>query len=167
MPYRSPFFEASRNLLATLLAALAATAAHATPKPLDEAEMSAVRGADGSIVVGVQPSTSNAQNPLAGGLAAAFSSSTGSTLLTSTQFASALQAAGLNPSMFADYAGQPVAQTVVDARPVTFSFNFSDVLQTTTGLQYNAGTTGGAPSMGTITLKDFDARGTTLWVWHH
>jgi len=126
-----------------------------------------VRGADGSIVVGVQPSSSTSQNPFAGGLAAAFSSSTGSTLLTSAQFAGALQAAGLSPAMFADYAGQPVAQTVVDARPVTFSFNFSDVLQTTTGLQYNAGASSGAPSMGTITLKDFDARGTTLWVWHH
>ena len=166
MPYRSHSFEASRNAFATLLAALAVTVAHATPRPLDEAEMSAVRGADGSIVVGVQPS-SNSQNAFAGGLAAAFSSSTGSTLLTQAQFASALQAAGLNPAMFADYSGQPVAQTVVDARPVTFSFNFSDVLQTATGLQYNAGANGGAPSTGTITLKDFDARGTTIWVWHH
>ena len=167
MPYRSHSFEASRNAFAALLAALAVTVAHATPRPLDEAEMSAVRGADGSIVVGVQPSPSNSQNAFAGGLAAAFSSSTGSTLLTPAQFASALQAAGLAPAMFADYAGQPVAQTVVDAKPVTFSFNFSDVLQSTTGLQYNAGTNSGAPSMGTITLKDFDARGTTLWVWHH
>jgi hypothetical protein len=167
MPCRSHSFAALRHTFAALLATFAATLAHATPKPLDETEMSAVRGADGSILVGVQPSSSNSQNPFASGLAAAFSSSTGSTTLTPTQFASALQAAGLSPTMFADYAGQPVAQTAVDARPATFSFDFSDVLQTLTGLQYNAGAAGGAPSMGTITLKDFDARGSTLWVWHH
>jgi len=125
--------------------------------------MSAVRGADGSILVGLQPSSSpNTQNAFASGLSAAFASSTGPTLLTPAQFATALQDTGMTPSMFPDYSGQPVAQTVVDAKPVTFSFNFSDVLQATTGLQYNNGA-----SLGTITLKDFDARGTTIWVWLH
>ncbi|HYP31203.1 MAG TPA: hypothetical protein VES00_05010 [Burkholderiaceae bacterium] len=160
MPDRSAAFKAC----ALLLASLFLTHAHATPQPLAEAEMSAVRGADGSILVGLQPSTSssNSQNPLTAGLSAAFASSTGATLLTPEQFATALQGAGLTPSMLADYAGQPVAQIVVDAKPVTFSFNFSDILQSTTGLQVNGG-----PSMGTITLKDFDARGTTIWVWTH
>ena len=170
MPHRSHSFKASRRAFALLATALAATLAHAGPKPLADAEMSAVRGADGSILVGMQSSPSTSQNALSSGLAAAFASSTGPTVLDATQFASALQSAGLTPAMFADYAGQPVAQTVVDARPVTFSFNFSDVLQSTTGLQYSAGSgsgSGGGPSMGTITLKDFDARGTTIWVWHH
>ena len=166
MPSRSHSFNAARIAFATLLSACAATVAHATPRPLAESEMSAVRGADGSILVGVQPSSPNSENAFASGLGAAFASSTGPSLLTPSQFATALQGAGLAPAMFADYAGQPVAQTVVDAKPVTFSFNFSDVLQTTTGLQYNGGGSGG-PSMGTITLKDFDARGTTIWVWHH
>ena len=44
---------------------------------------------------------------------------------------------------------------------MTFSFDLSAVLQASTGLQYNGA------SMGTITLKDFDARGTTIWVWQH
>ena len=160
MPDRSAAFKAC----ALLLASLFLTHAHATPQPLAEAEMSAVRGADGSILVGLQPSTSssNSQNPFTNGLGAAFASSTGPTLLSPAQFAVALQAIGMTPSMFADYAGQPVAQIVVDAKPVTFSFNFSDILQSTTGLQVNGG-----PSMGTITLKDFDARGTTIWVWTH
>jgi hypothetical protein len=115
----------------------------------------------------MQPSSSNAQNPFASGLGAAFASSTGPTLLTPAQFAVAMQAAGV--ASFADYAGQPVAQSVVDARPVTFSFNFSDVLQSTTGLSTSSGGTSGnsGPSLGTFTLKDFDARGTTIWVWHH
>lgn len=152
-----PSFKA----LSAAAAALVASAAHATPQPLDDTEMSAVRGADGSILAGVQTSSPNTQNPFSAGLAAAFSSSTGATLLTPTQFAAALEGAGLTPSMFPDYAGQPVAQTVVDARPATFSFDLSAVLQSATGLQYSGA------SMGTITLKDFDARGTTIWVWQH
>jgi hypothetical protein len=162
MHVRSIAFKACALLLASLCSSLVL----ATPQPLDETEMSAVRGADGSILVGVQPSSSNSQNPFTSGMSAAFASSTGPSLLTPAQFAIALQAVGATPSMFADYAGQPVAQTVVDARPVTFSFNFSDVLQSTTGLQYGSGSNAG-PSLGTITLKDFDARGTVIWVWQH
>jgi hypothetical protein len=160
MHCRFPLFQA----LAATCAALFVIASQATPKPLDDGEMSGVRGADGSILAGLQPATSNPRNALAGGLAAAFAGSTGATLLTPTQFASALEGVGVAPAMFPDYAGQPVAQTVVDARPVTFSFNASDIVQATTGAAFNA-----APgtSLGTITLKDFDARGTTIWVWHH
>jgi hypothetical protein len=158
MHVRSTLFKALCATVATLVAG----ASHATPQALNDAEMSAVRGEDGSILAGVQTSSSNSQNPFSAGLAAAFSSSTGATLLTPAQFAAALDSAGLAPSMFADYAGQPVTQTVVDAKPVTFSFDLSNVLQATTGLQYSGGA-----SMGTITLKDFDARGTTIWVWQH
>jgi len=161
MPVRSLAFKACALLLASLVTSLAPAA-----QPLDESEMSAVRGADGSILVGLQPSSSTTQNPFASGLGAAFASSTGPTLLTPAQFAAAMQAAGV--ASWADYAGQPVAQSVVDARPVTFSFNFSDVLQSTTGLQVGGGgPAGAAPSLGTITLKDFDARGTVIWVWQH
>ena len=158
MPCRSSSFKA----LCAAVATLVASASHAMPQPLDDSEMSAVRGADGSILAGVQTPSSNSRDPFSAGLAAAFSSSTGATLLTPAQFAAALDSVGLAPTMFADYAGQPVAQTVVDARPVTFSFDLSAVLQATTGLQYSSGA-----SMGTITLKDFDARGTTIWVWPH
>ena len=158
MHHRSSLFKA----LCAAAAMLVAGVSHATPQPLDDIEMSAVRGADGSILAGVQPTSGNAQNPFSAGLAAAFSSSTGPTLLTPTQFAAALDRIGVAPSMFADYAGQPVAQTVVDARPVTFSFDLSSVLQATTGLQVNS-----TASMGTITMNNFDARGTTIWVWHH
>ena len=158
MPYRSPSFKA----LCAAVATLAASASHALPQPLDDSEMSAVRGADGSILAGVQTPSSNSRDPFSAGLAAAFSSSTGATLLTSAQFAAALDSAGLAPTMFADYAGQPVAQTVVDAKPVTFSFDLSNVLLANTGLQYSS-----SASMGTITMNNFDARGTTIWVWPH
>ena len=160
MHRRSTRFHA----LSAACALLFAAAAHAAPKPLSDAEMSAVRGADGSIVAGINASSQNTQNPFTNGLAAAFSSSTGSTVLTPAEFAASLATIGLTPANFGDYAGQPVSQTIVDAKPVTFSFNLSDALLAGTGLQYTSGT---GASMGTITIKDFDARGTTIWVWHH
>ena len=160
MHCRSTFFKTVFLACAALLPALS----RAAPKPLSDTEMSAVRGADGSILATVQPSSSTAPNAFTSGLAAAFTSSTGSTTLDAAQFATALESVGLTPAAFPDYTGQPVAQTVVDARPVTFSFNLSDALLAGTGLQYSSGT---GASMGTITLRDFDARGTTIWVWHH
>jgi hypothetical protein len=143
-------------------AMLVAGTPQAAPRPLSDAQMSDVRGADGSILADLQSPSPKSHDELVGGLNAAFSSSTGATLLGAGQFAAALASVDLAPAMFADYAGQPVVQTVVDARPATFSFDVSDVLQSATGLQYRGG-----PSMGTITLRDFDARGTTIWVWHH
>ena len=148
---------------ALLLAGLVHPFANATPKALADAELSAVRGADGSIAATIQVASSNAQNGFSGGLASAFTSSTGSTLLTPAQFAAALGNAGLSLDAMPDYHGEFVAQTVVDAKPVSFSFTFSDVLSATTGLQYNSG----SASFGTFTMTNFDARGTTLWIWHH
>ena len=81
MPCRSTPFQT----LALAFALLFASASQAAPKPLSDAEMSAVRGADGSILAGVQPSSPGSQNALTTGLNAAFSSSTGATLLTPTQ----------------------------------------------------------------------------------
>jgi hypothetical protein len=162
MPDRSSSLNALRAACAMLVAGLLASVSHATPKPLADDQMSAVRGADGSILAGLQ-TPPGAQNNFSSGLSAAFSSSTGSTLLTPTQFAASLESAGLSLSMMPDYDGEPVAQTVVDARPVTFSFNLSEVLRATTGLQFN----GNGASFGTFTMNNFDARGSTLWVWQH
>ena len=84
-------------------------------------------------------------------------------MLTPAQFASSLANNGLTLAMMPDYQGEPVAQIVVDAKPVTFSFSLTDVLQATTGLQFNSN----GASFGTFTMTNFDARGTTLWVWQH
>jgi hypothetical protein len=161
MSVRNAFVPALRATCALTLALLFARAADAAPQPLNDAEMSAVRGADGSIVAGLQPTASGAPNALTSGLAAAFASSTGPTLLTPAEFAASVEASGYSLAQVPGYAGEPVAQIRVDARPVTFSFDLSDVLRSSTGLAYNG------PSMGTITLKDFDARGTTIWTWQH
>ena len=164
MHCRSTLSTPARRACALALAALLPAFAHATPKPLADDEMSAVRGADGSIAADITPVSAKARNGLDSGLAAAFASSTGSTVLTPAQFTTALAAVGLTPDAIPGYNGQTVVQTVVDAKPVTFSFTFGDVLQSTTGLQYN---TGSGPSMGTFTMSNFDARGTTLWVFQH
>jgi hypothetical protein len=157
MHCRSPLLRAGAALAATLLSVTAAVAA---PRPLADAEMRDVRGADGSILASLAGDSTSANN-LSSGLAAAFSSSTGTTSLDAAGFASALQAAGYSLSAIPGYDGQAVAQLRVDAKPVTFSFDLSDVLKATTGLSVSG------PSMGTITLKDFDARGTTIWTWLH
>jgi len=155
----------SLKACAMLCAGLFAGFVNATPRPLADDEMSRVRGADGSILAGLQPTSSSSTqgNPFSAGLAAAFSSSTGATLLTPAEFAASLDAHGLTLASMPDYDGEPVAQTIVDAKPVTFSFDLSDLLKATTGLQYN----GNGASLGTITMNNFDARGTTIWVWQH
>ncbi len=161
MALRIPSFPALRAACALVPALLFASLAQAVPRALDDGEMSAVRGADGSILAGMQPGSSNTQNALSSGLAAAFASSTGPGLLTPAEFAAALEASGYSVALMPGYAGETVAQIRVDAKPVTFSFDLSDVLRASTGLSYTG------PSMGTITLKDFDARGTTIWTWQH
>jgi len=160
MSLRHTLHFSLRATCALGLALLFARAADAAPRPLADGEMSAVRGADGSIAMGLQASPGT-PNALSSGLSAAFASSTGATPLTPAEFANAIESSGYTLAMVPGYAGEPVAQIRVDARPVTFSFDLSDVLRAATGLSYNG------PSMGTITLKDFDARGTTIWTWQH
>lgn len=163
MPCRSTLSRPVRAASALLAAGLFCTFANATPRPLAESEMSDVRGADGSILAGLSGSTSSSQNGFANGLAAAFSSSTGATLLTPDQFAASLASVGLTLDSMPDYHGEAVLQTVVDAKPVSFTFTLSDVLRGATGLQFNSG----GASLGTFTMNSFDARGTTIWVWQH
>ncbi len=160
MPTRNLFVSSAFALAALVVAAIVATPAQATPRPLNDTEMSAIRGADGTIAATVEAPGAGWRDGLSTGLSAAFSSSTGSTLLDAAQFAAALDGTGWTPSMMPGYAGQPVVQTRVDAQPITFSFDASDILQAA-GVHYSG------PSMGTFTMKDFDARGTTLWVWQH
>ena len=163
MPCRSTLSRPLRAAIALSLASLLHPFANAAPKPMGDAEMSAVRGADGSILAGIRGAPATGGNALSAGLAAGLSSSTGTTLLTPAEFAASLASAGLSLDSVGGYHGEPVAQTVVDAKPVSFTFTLADVLQATTGLQMNSG----GASFGTFAMNNFDARGTTLWVWQH
>jgi hypothetical protein len=144
--------------LATALCLPALGAIAATP--LTDAELSDIRGRDGSIVLPVGPGDDAA----AGGpatLAALFAEPKVIATLDATQFAVALGEAGLAPQMIPGYEGQAVKQYRIAMRPVTGSFGAGDLLRATTGLNY-AGT-----SLGSFTLTDFDATGTTVWSWMH
>jgi len=152
------------TVLATTLAALAtslfAAAGARAATPLSDAEMSEIRGQDGSIVIPGQPATGGAPAGLAA-LAAAFSDPRGISTLDASQFAVALSEAGLGTAMMPGYDGQPVKQYRIAMPPVTFSFGAAELLKTATGLTYNGA------SMGTFTVTDFDATGTTVWSWMH
>ena len=144
-----------------VMAAVFSGPSHAAPRALSDVEMGTVRGADGTIVLPAAPS-GGGNDAFAGGLAAAFAGSAGPQMLDAAGFEAALQEAGWPAgTRFPGYDGQAVAQTRVDAQPVTFSADLSSLLLTATGLAYHG------PSMGMVTLRDFDARGTTLWTWHH
>jgi len=133
----------------------------AASRALSDAEMSAVRGADGTIAL-PGASAGAGTDAFTSGLAAALASSAGPTMLDAAGFEAALQEAGWPAgARMPGYEGQAVARTRVDAQPVTFSAELSSLLLSSTGLSYHG------PSMGMISLRDFDARGTTLWTWHH
>jgi len=144
-------------VLATSL--FAAAGAHAAT-PLTDAELSEIRGQDGSIVVPGLPGTGDSRDGL-GVLAAAFADPRGMSTLDAAQFAQALADAGLSTAMMPGYDGQAVKQYRITMAPVTFSFGAADLLKAGTGLAYSGA------SMGTFTMTDFDATGTTVWSWTH
>jgi hypothetical protein len=153
---------------ALFMPALAARAA----TPLTDAELSAIRGQDASIVLPVGPvGAVGSAGPAAGAavgppaLVAAFGAAFADPKVVSTldaaQFAAALADAGLALRMVPGYDGQPVRQYRIAMRPATFAFDAGELLQAATGL----GVAGA--SMGGFATTDFDASGTTVWSWMH
>jgi hypothetical protein len=83
-----------------------------------------------------------------------------SSQLNAEQFRAVMAARGVNLS--ADlYNGSPVTQVQVDGAPVNASFELGHLLAGNFGVDYHG------PSMGTVSFNNFDAHGTTLWVWFH
>jgi hypothetical protein len=85
-----------------------------------------------------------------------------SAMLDRQQFLAAWSAAAGPDSTPPGYDGREVTQLVLNATPVTVSFEASRFLTSLAG----GGTLQG-PSMGVVTFDAIDARGTTLWVWGH
>jgi hypothetical protein len=83
-------------------------------------------------------------------------------LLDEKQFLAAWAAAVGPDSHPPGYDGREVTQLVVNAAPLTISFEASQFLTSLAG----GGTLHG-PSMGLVTFNAIDGRGTTLWVWGH
>lgn len=141
-----------------------ATTAFAEPKLLDDREMRAVYGrADNSVQVqvptGLLPGGSNGP---AGQLANELLKGAKVSLIDEAHFTAALAAVASQPVHLADYDGRPVTQIEITAEPVSMTFEAGSFLASLAG-----GTTLHGPSMGTISLNNVDARGTTLWIYGH
>jgi hypothetical protein len=144
--------------LAALAASFIAAGGARAAAPLSDAELAEIRGQEGSIVLPGLPAGGESAHGLAA-LAAAFADARGMSTLDATQFASTLVEAGLGVAMMPGYDGQTVKQYRISMAPVTFSFGAADLLKAGTGLAYSG------VSMGTFTMTDFDATGTTVWSW--
>jgi hypothetical protein len=148
------------SLLALAGGALYAAQAHALTA-LDEAQLSQVRGQDGSVTLRTQ--TTRPQLPP--GLNTLFGlfppETLHASLLDKKGFEAALATHGLQPFDASFYAGGPVAQVEVESPPVNASFELGQLIAGSVGLSYQGA------SMGTVQINNLDARGTTLWMWSH
>ena len=140
-------------LLALSAAALTATPVRAELTPLSDTELASASG--------------RASAPQAGGALGAlpFAGPLLKLLSPKDLHVTQLDKAGFEAAMAARgvsidrpvWDGRPVTQVDVTGGPVSTSFDASALLP----VHYNG------PSMGTINVVNFDARGTTLWVWTH
>lgn len=148
----------AKTLALTTLAVsslMASTGAFAALEPLDEESMSNAYAGDGTDKKDVpdsallnfanfvmKVSAKNARN------------------LSSEEFVSTMAAAGV--TLPADvYDGRPVTEVTLESKPITTTFKVSQFISAIAGVKYDA------PAMGTITVKNFDAGGTRMWVWGH
>ena len=156
MPRSSACGSVWRTALLGALMALASGLAQSAMQGLDEAQMRGVTAGDGQLGAGA----SQAVTGLAW-LQALWPTNEGSrSRLTADEFRAILAEEGVRNLPASVYNGQTVSQVRMPSAPMDVSFNLSDVLQVV-GVRYDA------PSMGRITLTQFDAGGTRLWVWNH
>ena len=90
----------------------------------------------------------------------AISNTLGKTL-TKEEFLATMSAAGVSSLPAEVYDGRAVSEVTLPSSPQTTTIKLSQFISQMTGVKYDA------PGMGTITIKNFDAGGTRLWVWGH
>jgi len=90
----------------------------------------------------------------------AISNTLGKTL-TKEEFLATMSAAGVSNLPAEVYDGRAVSEVTLPSSPQTTTIKLSQFISQMTGVKYDA------PGMGTITIKNFDAGGTRLWVWGH
>lgn len=81
--------------------------------------------------------------------------------LTKEEFLATMAASGVTDLPADVYDGRAVSEVTLPSRPQTTTIKLSQFISSMTGVKYDA------PGMGTITIKNFDAGGTRLWVWGH
>ena len=152
-----------RTITRTLTAASLAFAslmvsmgAHAAPQRLSDEEMSEAYAGDG---------TQELQLPNSPFLAFANQlvnmTSTYGKVLSRDEFMATMAAAGVPDLPPEVYDGRPVTEVTLPSSPISRTMNLSQFISNMTGVKYDA------PKMGTITIQNWDAGGTRLWVWGH
>ncbi len=82
-------------------------------------------------------------------------------MLSREEFVATMADAGVAVLPSTVYDGRPVTEVTLPSHPVTTTVKLSQFISSMTGVKYDA------PGMGNITIQNFDAGGTRLWVWGH
>lgn len=151
--------KAATRILATAALALAsltaAGGAWATIEPMDDDALSNSYAGDGT--EGAKLPNSSFLN-FANALLQVSAKS--AKVLSRAEFEATMAASGVSlPSSV--YDGRAVTEVTLPSNPVTATVKLSQFISSMTGVKYDA------PGMGNITIQNFDAGGTRLWVWGH
>lgn len=152
-----------RTITRTLTAASLALAslmvsmgAHAAPQRLSDEEMSEAYAGDGTVDSNLPNSPFLAFANQITQLASLYGK-----VLTREEFLATMAASGVNNLPTEVYNGQTVSEVTLPSNPISRTMNLSQFISNMTGVKYDA------PKMGTISIQNFDAGGTRLWVWSH
>lgn len=150
---------ATRILSATVLALASlttATGAWAAIEPMDDEALSNSYAGDGTAGTKLPDSPflnfANALLKL---------SAKNVKMLSRDEFVATMADAGVVALPSSVYDGRPVTEVTLPSNPVTTTVKLSQFISSMTGVKYDA------PGMGNITIQNFDAGGTRLWVWGH
>jgi len=149
---------AASTLIVLTAAVLHAPPARAAMQAMNDIELADVRGQADTL----KPRDAVNALPLAGPLLKLLSPEhLQAATLDQAAFEAALVARGLPPLASPFYSGGGVMQLAIDAPPMDVSFDAAALIPGV-GSRYH-----GASSFGRIDISGLDARGTTLWIWHH
>ncbi|MFN4264602.1 MAG: hypothetical protein ACK4F8_02505 [Aquabacterium sp.] len=149
----------TRTLTAASLAfasLMVSMSAHAAPQRLSDEEMSEAYAGDGTVDSNLPNSPFLAFANQITQLASLYGK-----VLTREEFLATMAASGVNNLPTEVYNGQTVSEVTLPSNPVSRTMNLSQFISNMTGVKYDA------PKMGTISIQNFDAGGTRLWVWSH
>ncbi|MDE2593762.1 MAG: hypothetical protein KGL57_05950 [Burkholderiales bacterium] len=150
---------ATRILSTTVLALASLTAAGgawATIEPMDDEALSNSYAGDGT--EGTKLPNSSFLNFATAMLQI---SAKNAKVLSREEFVGTMAALGVTAMPASAYDGRPVTEVTLPSNPVTTTVKLSQFISSMTGVKYDA------PGMGNITIQNFDAGGTRLWVWGH
>lgn len=151
---------ATRILATTALALASLTAAGgawAAIEPMDDEALSNAYAGDGT-----QEAKLPAESPFLNFANALTQlSAKNMKVLNREEFVATMAASGVTGLPSSVYDGRPVTEVTLPSHPVTTTIKLSQFISSMTGVKFDA------PGMGNITIQNFDAGGSRLWVWGH